>query len=713
MKITLKNVASIRKGTVQIDEGKINVLYGANGIGKTTLIKVLKEIIEGTFDQNKETFKPLFNLNAIPEANIDKRNFSNILIFNRDYVDNYLYKDDLANNSYALIAKTSDFEKQIQSINEILDKAKQAANSSILNSLIADFDNVDTAIKFKENKKGIAKFVVNLSSKIGKACKDCVKKEIKLTENLSRYSAFKGILNWIDWVKSGIEIVDKSNETVCPFCGKNLTDQELDDVKYITSLGTTKSFQDNEKARKQLLSLNKYSNTNIQAVISNFCESKDSISNIDASGLKNALDTIRSELQKIKDIRSIAPISASDVERSTLINRFETAKINLDVFDGSSNELSAALNAYNQALLDLKSKASELLRELGKLNSSKKALVNKFKNTINQFLQLAGIPYETYVDMRDDMAFTHLRYKGSSNDIIDTKHTLSYGEFNAIALCLFALEATKKEKSLIVLDDPISSYDSEKRAAILISLFCDEKTGLCLKGRTIIVLTHDFETLVPFFKWSKLNDGNFVSAWHISSKSGELSQEFVNASSIKNTAVLEKECAVDSSLPLIVRIVHLRRYYQLIDCDGDEYQYLSCLTHDDSNHEVPSYKQDNQFTPMSEDTIKKVENEFSTMLGKGNFTFWKDKIGKTPELIETYEQESNKYNKLIIARQIISNQFKKQPEEELVKIYITETYHVDAEHIFGFENQFDNVPDYIMAFCDEIIKDIKKSLENQ
>lgn len=78
-------------------------------------------------------------------------------------------------------------------------------------------------------------------------------------------------------------------------------------------------------------------------------------------------------------------------------------------------------------------------------------------------MQLAGIPYETYVDMRDDMAFTHLRYKGSSNDIIDTKHTLSYGEFNAIALCLFALEATKKEKSLIVLDDPISSYDSEKR----------------------------------------------------------------------------------------------------------------------------------------------------------------------------------------------------------------------------------------------------------
>lgn len=713
MKITLKNVASITKGTIQIDEGKINVLYGANGIGKTTLIKALQAKIEKTFDQNQEKFKPLFNLGVIPEVSLDECDFSDVLIFNRDYVDNYLYKEDLANNSYALITKTPNFESQIRLINEFLNKVKQAASSSILNSLISDFEIVDSGIKFKENKKGSAKLVVNATSKIGKVCKDCVKKEVELNENLSKYSTFKGILNWIDWVKTGIDIIDKAKETTCPFCGEELTGQEIDDVKTIASLGTTKAFQDNEKARNQLLSLNKYANTNIQSIISNFCESKAPISDTNANELKNALDSIRNELRKIKDISSLAPISASNIERETLINRFETAIIDLSIFDISSNELLAALNAYNQSLLDLKSKASELLKELGKLNYSKKTLVSQFQNTINQFLQLSGIPYETYVDMKDETAFTHLRYKGSSNDITDAKSTLSYGEFNAIALCLFALEATKKENSLIVLDDPISSYDSEKRAAILISLFYDKKTGLCLKNKTIIVLTHDFETLVPFFKWSKINDEHFVSAWHLSSKSGDLSQEPVNASSIKNSAVLEKDYARDENLPFIVRIVHLRRYYQLIDCNGDEYQYLSCLTHNDKNHEVPSFKENNDFTPMPKYIIEKVESEFLPILGEGNFEIWKSKIEKIADLIKTYEQESNKYNKLIIARQIINNQFKDKTDEALVKIYITETYHVDAEHIFGFKSQFDNVPNYIMEICDEIIEEIKKRFENQ
>lgn len=66
MKVTLKNVASIKEGNIQIDDGKINILYGSNGIGKTTFIKALREKIYNTFEQNIEHFIPLFNSNATP-----------------------------------------------------------------------------------------------------------------------------------------------------------------------------------------------------------------------------------------------------------------------------------------------------------------------------------------------------------------------------------------------------------------------------------------------------------------------------------------------------------------------------------------------------------------------------------------------------------------------------------------------------------------------
>ena len=259
------------------------------------------------------------------------------------------------------------------------------------------------------------------------------------------------------------------------------------------------------------------------------------------------------------------------------------------------------------------------------------------------------------------------------------------------------------------MDDPISSYDSEKRAAILISLFCEKKTGLCLRGRTIAILTHDFETLVPFFKWPRLKANQFVSGWHLSAKSRELIEEPVNAASIRNTAVLEKEYSMDANLPLIIRIVHLRRYYQLIDLDGDEYQYLSCLTHDDCNHDCPSYKKDDKYIPMDENKVHEIESKLQTILGKGNFSSWKEQLGDTKTMIRMYRNENNDYNKLIIARQLIQNQSKSEASWTLVKIYITETYHVDTEHIFGFKNQFDNVPHYILGICDDIVDDIESS----
>jgi len=188
-----------------------------------------------------------------------------------------------------------------------------------------------------------------------------------------------------------------------------------------------------------------------------------------------------------------------------------------------------------------------------------------------------------------------------------------------------------------------------------------------------------------------------------------LIEEPVNAASIRNTAVLEKEYSMDANLPLIIRIVHLRRYYQLIDLDGDEYQYLSCLTHDDCNHDCPSYKKDDKYIQMDENKVHEIESKFQAILGKGNFNSWKEQLGDTKAMIRMYRNENNDYNKLIIARQLIQNQSKSEASWTLVKIYITETYHVDTEHIFGFKNQFDNVPHYILGICDDIVDDIESS----
>jgi wobble nucleotide-excising tRNase len=55
----------------------------------------------------------------------------------------------------------------------------------------------------------------------------------------------------------------------------------------------------------------------------------------------------------------------------------------------------------------------------------------------------------------------------------DAVDSLSYGERNAFSLALFALQATSKPGGIVVLDDPISSFDIDKRFGILYMLFSD------------------------------------------------------------------------------------------------------------------------------------------------------------------------------------------------------------------------------------------------
>jgi wobble nucleotide-excising tRNase len=58
-------------------------------------------------------------------------------------------------------------------------------------------------------------------------------------------------------------------------------------------------------------------------------------------------------------------------------------------------------------------------------------------------------------------------------------------------------EAIKKGADLIILDDPISSFDKNKKFAILSMLFGKSshiKTNL--RDRTVLMLTHDFEPII-------------------------------------------------------------------------------------------------------------------------------------------------------------------------------------------------------------------------
>lgn len=111
------------------------------------------------------------------------------------------------------------------------------------------------------------------------------------------------------------------------------------------------------------------------------------------------------------------------------------------------------------------------------------------------FLESAGFNYS--VSMLEDSNKNSYRMVLLSTDtcspVTNVKLHLSYGEKNAFALVLFMYRVLKEDPDLVILDDPISSFDKNKKYAIIEKLFQGEGS---FQGKTVIMLTHDFDPIV-------------------------------------------------------------------------------------------------------------------------------------------------------------------------------------------------------------------------
>ena len=86
-----------------------------------------------------------------------------------------------------------------------------------------------------------------------------------------------------------------------------------------------------------------------------------------------------------------------------------------------------------------------------------------------------------------------LRHADFSQPVESGNQHLSYGEKNAFSLVLFMFECLSKNPDMIILDDPISSFDRNKKYAVMDMLFRGRRS---LRDRTVLMMTHDLEPII-------------------------------------------------------------------------------------------------------------------------------------------------------------------------------------------------------------------------
>ncbi|PLY09979.1 MAG: hypothetical protein C0626_07255 [Arcobacter sp.] len=155
--INIKNCNSIDEASVTIESGRLNIKYGINGTGKSTIAKAIKFHNEPEFLNELLPFKYF-------EENLDNKqplvtsveNYQNIMMFNEDYINQFVFKkDELLENSFEIFIKDEKFDENLSKVELLFSHVKNTFQSNEnLTKILTDLNELSNS--FSKTKGGVA-----------------------------------------------------------------------------------------------------------------------------------------------------------------------------------------------------------------------------------------------------------------------------------------------------------------------------------------------------------------------------------------------------------------------------------------------------------------------------------------------------------------------------------------------------------------------------
>lgn len=694
--ISIKNCNNIKEGTISIEENRLNVRYGMNGTGKSTLSKAIDLSSKGS---GLESLAPFGNDIDTPSITISKM-FNNVQVYNEEFVERMVFQESaVINNAFDVFIRTPDYEERRKELDNRLIKLKIDIDSQeriiqLRKDILAFYGKLElnaakTSIKNGVNYKAIVKKnnVYNIPEKLKKYA------EIISDEDIC--------IDWIDWKTKGAGFDSKG---ICPYCADGLNDDYEEEKKTFKET-YTKSDAKNLKAMLDLFeNFHKYMNEDkFTSIIACVKEEKDedTISTV-MKAVLNEYEHISNKLNKISlfDKNAFKQIDISGIDELLKGMQFETSVFNYF----SSNYFMEIVNDVNCKIEELRKEAKEIKIAIGKLQSILKQALNESQKDINNFLDSAGINYHIGINLDEDgQAFATLMYI-SENELVHVEHIknhLSWGERNAFSLILFMFYAISVNADLIVLDDPISSFDANKKYAIIHRMF-SKQTGLIkreLYRKTVLMLTHDFEPIIDFGVVGKL-PSDALDIKFIRNRGGKLDEIEINCDNDVRPVLQEIVRNIkDETLGIVHRIAFLRKYYEYegIETNIDAYNVLSSLIHG-----RPTYRYKNG-DEITVDKVQKGTEDIKKWIDTFDYKKFIAEIYNEQSLALMYLTETNHYLKVQLFRALfeVVPQMEIKDDDVLVK-FINESYHIENDYAYYLDViKYEMIPEYIIRAIDK------------
>jgi len=321
--------------------------------------------------------------------------------------------------------------------------------------------------------------------------------------------------------------------------------------------------------------------------------------------------------------------------------------------------------------------------------------IEKYSVEINSFLKNAGYSYAVLIEEAADHSYKlKLKFGDGDSTISGVKSHLSYGERNAFALVLFMYQAIYNQANLIVLDDPISSFDQNKKFAILDMLFI---RGSSLRGKTVLMLTHDLEPVIDaVYNHPSFFEGT-PKASFLENNDGELSESPITKDDIQSSIQIAKE-NIYSLGDEIVKAIYLRRLVEITEGKTSAWHLLSNLIHKRS---IPVIGDD----CMDEESVREAISRIREDIPDFNYETLCSYVQDDSNLIALYDAAQSNYEKLQFYRML----FDPTHEDHVMRKFLNETYHIENDYLFQLNPiRYNTIPNYIIAECDRAIDGVRE-----
>lgn len=709
MMIKINNCNNISCGEITIEENKLNILFGRNGTGKSTIARAID--LESR-NKDLSELAPYGSLSTDAPPSIEGVTSDSVFIFDDRYVSQYVYQpNSLLENAFDVLIRSREYDETKKNIDEALAKIRATITerqtiSELRNQVGVLIDTIKFTSTNKIAKRGGAKGILQ-----GKGAYFKPPEEL---DDLKPFFEDDTVSKWAAWRLQGYE--QFGNKKLCPYCSTGDT-EKTETINRVFADSFDKSSVETASAIiKAVEALKSYlDDGKISELMALFGVKKD------LNVLETQLTKLLAEASYLHDrLTAILAFNGASVDRENIDNleeKLKNMKVDFRALDTFFvTELTKSeIGVVNSEIDVLLAKVNELKGEIGKYNKFIQDKINDKKQDINDFLNLAGFKYFFDVDMDgEDNANAVLKFilpDGNHGDTKSTGKHLSWGEKHSFALILFMFDAIRSDAKLIILDDPISSFDSNKKYAIINRLFKTGERGNSLYERTVLILTHDFEPVIDYIQTSSgRQTPTSVCAAYFENVGGQLKCTPIHKNDdLMSSVVLLKELAMDNNIDIAARIGCLRKYveHQFRDpqMQSNAFNILSSLIH---GRTEPTSDLDGRLKLTPEQVAEGV-NYINEFISGFNYSSILDQFS-AQNLLSRYNNETSSYIKMLILRAYTEQNTEarnrlRRTNDVLLK-YVDETYHIENDYIYSLDvRRFNIVPDNYITDADKFISD--------